>query len=270
MARGALRAVVCTSTLDLGIDWGDVDLVIQLASPKGAVAHGPADRPRQPPPGRAQPRPLRAGQPLRDAGVPGRARGDRRERPRHRAVARPARSTCWPSTSWACACSEPFDLVALYDEVRTRRALPRPRLGGLRGGGRFRRHRRLRAARLRPLRPHREGPGRPLAGAQRGDGPAPSAERRRHRLAGHAERARRRGPARRRPGARSARWRRATSRCWSPATPSSSPASVWRLVGVTGLDVLVTPAAGEEAKMPSWGGSKFALSTFLARQRARR
>ncbi len=28
MARGALRAVVCTSTLDLGVDWGDVDLVI--------------------------------------------------------------------------------------------------------------------------------------------------------------------------------------------------------------------------------------------------
>ena len=25
MARGALRAVVYTSTLDLGIDWGDVD-----------------------------------------------------------------------------------------------------------------------------------------------------------------------------------------------------------------------------------------------------
>ncbi|MBJ7486000.1 ligase-associated DNA damage response DEXH box helicase [Brevundimonas sp.] len=36
MARGDLRAVVCTSTLDLGIDWGDVDLVIQLAAPKGA------------------------------------------------------------------------------------------------------------------------------------------------------------------------------------------------------------------------------------------
>jgi ATP-dependent Lhr-like helicase len=36
MARGELKAVVCTSTLDLGIDWGDVDLVIQLASPKGA------------------------------------------------------------------------------------------------------------------------------------------------------------------------------------------------------------------------------------------
>ena len=36
MARGELRAVVCTSTLDLGIDWGDVDLVIQMAAPKGS------------------------------------------------------------------------------------------------------------------------------------------------------------------------------------------------------------------------------------------
>jgi ATP-dependent helicase Lhr and Lhr-like helicase len=35
MAAGKLRAVVCTSTLDLGIDWGDVDLVIQLGAPKG-------------------------------------------------------------------------------------------------------------------------------------------------------------------------------------------------------------------------------------------
>jgi ATP-dependent helicase Lhr and Lhr-like helicase len=37
MARGALRAVVCTSSLDLGIDWGDVDLVVQLGAPKGAA-----------------------------------------------------------------------------------------------------------------------------------------------------------------------------------------------------------------------------------------
>jgi ATP-dependent helicase Lhr and Lhr-like helicase len=36
MAQGKLRAVVCTSTLDLGIDWGDVDLVIQLGAPKGS------------------------------------------------------------------------------------------------------------------------------------------------------------------------------------------------------------------------------------------
>ena len=36
MAAGSLRAVVCTSTLDLGIDWGDVDLVIHVGAPKGS------------------------------------------------------------------------------------------------------------------------------------------------------------------------------------------------------------------------------------------
>ena len=36
MAANALRAVVATSTLDLGIDWGDVDLVIHVGAPKGA------------------------------------------------------------------------------------------------------------------------------------------------------------------------------------------------------------------------------------------
>ncbi|MDE2578844.1 MAG: ligase-associated DNA damage response DEXH box helicase [Hyphomicrobiales bacterium] len=36
MASGKLRAVVCTSTLDLGIDWGDVDLVVNVGAPKGA------------------------------------------------------------------------------------------------------------------------------------------------------------------------------------------------------------------------------------------
>ena len=36
MAAGTLQAVVCTSTLDLGVDWGDVDLVINVGAPKGA------------------------------------------------------------------------------------------------------------------------------------------------------------------------------------------------------------------------------------------
>jgi len=34
MVSGALRAIVCTGSLDLGIDWGDVDLVIQVGAPK--------------------------------------------------------------------------------------------------------------------------------------------------------------------------------------------------------------------------------------------
>ncbi len=36
MTAGRLRAVVCTSSLDLGVDWGDVDLVINVGAPKGA------------------------------------------------------------------------------------------------------------------------------------------------------------------------------------------------------------------------------------------
>lgn len=34
MVRGELKAIVCTGTLDLGIDWGDVDLIIQVGAPK--------------------------------------------------------------------------------------------------------------------------------------------------------------------------------------------------------------------------------------------
>ena len=34
MVAGELRAIVCTGSLDLGIDWGDVDLVVQVGAPK--------------------------------------------------------------------------------------------------------------------------------------------------------------------------------------------------------------------------------------------
>ena len=34
MSEGQLRAVICTGTLDLGIDWGNVDLVVQVGTPK--------------------------------------------------------------------------------------------------------------------------------------------------------------------------------------------------------------------------------------------
>jgi len=34
MVDGRLRAIVCTGSLDLGLDWGDVDLVIQVGAPK--------------------------------------------------------------------------------------------------------------------------------------------------------------------------------------------------------------------------------------------
>ncbi len=36
MATGKLRALVATASLDLGVDWGDVDCVIQMGAPKGS------------------------------------------------------------------------------------------------------------------------------------------------------------------------------------------------------------------------------------------
>ncbi|WP_298163720.1 ligase-associated DNA damage response DEXH box helicase [Novosphingobium sp.] len=36
MARGELRGLVCTASLDLGVDWGDIDLVVQMGAPKGS------------------------------------------------------------------------------------------------------------------------------------------------------------------------------------------------------------------------------------------
>jgi ATP-dependent Lhr-like helicase len=36
MAEGRLRGLVATASLDLGIDWGNVDLVVQMGAPKGS------------------------------------------------------------------------------------------------------------------------------------------------------------------------------------------------------------------------------------------
>ena len=43
---------------------------------------------------------------------------------------------------------------------------------------------------------------------------------------------------------------------------------VWRFEACTQLNVLVSPAPHDDPKMPSWGGSKFALSTYLAKRGA--
>ena len=36
MARGELRALACTASLDLGVDWSDIDLVVKMGAPKGS------------------------------------------------------------------------------------------------------------------------------------------------------------------------------------------------------------------------------------------
>jgi ATP-dependent Lhr-like helicase len=116
MAAGALRAVVCTSTLDLGIDWGDVDLVIQIGAPKGAArlvqrigrANHRLDEPSRAllaPSNRFEVLECRAAQ---EAVAEGAMDG---------ASARVGGLDCLAQHIMGCACGEPFDADELYEEA---------------------------------------------------------------------------------------------------------------------------------------------------------
>jgi len=263
MARGELRAVVCTSTLDLGIDWGDVDLVIQLASPKGASRMvqriGRANH-RMDEPSRALFVPANRFEMLecqaaREAIAENHLDGDP---PRDGALDVLAQHVM------GCGCAEPFDLVALYDEVRA--AGPYRDLtwedfeavvdfvstGGyaLRTYDRFRRIVKgldglWRARTAQVAQQHRMNVGAIVSPATLNV-----------RLAG------RRGV----PGRKIGEVEEGYLELLEPGDTFVFAGQVWKLVGVTSLDVLVSPAADKDPKLPSWGGSKFALSTYLAKR----
>ena len=116
MVRGELRAVVCTSTLDMGIDWGDVDLVIQLSAPKGAsrlIQRIGRSNHRMDEPSKALLVPANRFEVLECFAAQGAvADGELdHESMRHGALDALAQHVM------GVACSEPFDLVGLYEEV---------------------------------------------------------------------------------------------------------------------------------------------------------
>ena len=125
MAEGKLRAVVATSSLDLGIDWGGVDQVIQVGAPKGVCRLlqrvGRANH-RLDEPSRAILVPANRFEVLECQAALLRRRGaaswtaSRRGR---------AGSTCWRSTSWAWPAPRRSCPTMLYAEVTARRALCR-------------------------------------------------------------------------------------------------------------------------------------------------
>jgi ATP-dependent Lhr-like helicase len=263
MARGELRAVVCTSTLDLGIDWGDVDLVIQLASPKGASrmvqrigrANHRLDEPSRAlfvPANRFE---MLECQAAREAIAENRFDGDP---PRTGALDVLAQHVM------GCACSEPFDILALYDEVRA--AGPYRDLswedfeavvdfvstGGyaLKTYDRFRRIVKgqdglWRVRNAQTAQRHRLNVGAILSPATL-----------------NVRIATRRGQGGRKIG----EVEEGYLEMLDPGDTFVFAGQVWRLVAVTNLDVLVTSAPDSDPRMPSWGGSKFALSTFLAKR----
>ncbi len=288
MARGELRAVVCTSTLDMGIDWGDVDLVIQLAAPKGASRMVQRI-------GRAN---HRLDEPSRAIFVP----ASRFEMLECRAAAdailenhldgEPERIGALDVLAqhvMGCACSEPFDLVALHDEIRT--AGPYAALawedfeavvdfvstGGyaLKTYDKFRRIVQgqdglWRARNAQTVQRHRMNVGTIVTAAtvnvRVGGGRKPS----------------RPGGAPTKSGAQTAAKSASTfadggrggrkigeaeEGYFEQLTPGDTfvfAGQVWRFNGLVGADAFVSPAPNDDPKMPSWGGAKFPLSTYLA------
>jgi ATP-dependent Lhr-like helicase len=262
MARGELRAVVCTSTLDLGIDWGDVDLVIQLASPKGASrmvqrigrANHRLDEPSRAlfvPANRFE---MLECQAAREAIAENTLDGDP---PRDGALDVLAQHVM------GCACSEPFELTALYDEVTTagpyrdlawedfEQVVDFVSTGGyaLRTYDRFRRIVKTREGLWKVRDPataqrHRLNVGAIVAAATLNVRIAIGRSARPGRKVGEVE--------------------EGYLEMLEPGDTFLFAGQVWKLVAITGMDVLVSPAVHKDPKMPSWGGSKFALSTFLA------
>ena len=185
MAAGRLRAVVCTSSLDLGVDWGDVDLVINVGAPKGASRLLQRI-------GRAN---HRMDEPSKGVLVPANRFEVLECRAALDAVAENAQDT--PASRigaldvlaqhvLGCACAAPFLADELYREVATAapyRIDPRR----FRRRGRFRRHRRLCAQSLRALRPHPSRQRRMLADRASGRGATLPAQCRHHRRSRYAQ-----------------------------------------------------------------------------------
>ena len=267
MSRGELRAVVCTSTLDLGIDWGDVDLVIQLAAPKGASRLVQRI-------GRAN---HRLDEPSRALMVPASRFETLECQAAREAVAENAFD--WEPVHvgtldtlaqhvMGVACSEPFTVEALHAEVTGcgpyrdlsyeafEEVVDFVATGGyaLRTYDKFARIVRDRDGLWRVRTPqiaqrHRMNVGTIVTAATLSV-----------RVAGG-----RGGALRTRVGGR--KIGEAEEHYFEQMSPGDTfvfAGQVWAFQGISGLDALVTHATDRDPKIPSYGGSKFPLSTSLA------
>ena len=118
MARGELRALVATASLDLGVDWGDIDCVVQMGAPKGSSRLLQRI-------GRAN---HRLDQPSRAILVPGNrfefleaqaAKDAVDQGQRDGEDFRPGGLDVLAQHVMACACAAPFDEAGLLAEVRS-------------------------------------------------------------------------------------------------------------------------------------------------------
>ena len=248
-APGRIPAVVATSSLELGIDMGAVDLVVQVEAPD-SVATGPAaHRAGRAPGGRRQPRRRLPEVPRRSARVRGRRRAHAGRRDRGAALpAQPARR--------AGAADRRHGGDGRLDRRRARARRPARgavRRPAARGARRRARHARgpLPVRRVRRAAPaHHLGP-RDATGSRRARTRSGSRSRRAARspTAGSTASS---WPASARPGSAS------STRRWCTRAGVGEVfllgASSWRIEDITHDRVLVSPAPGQPGKMPFWRG----------------
>ncbi|WP_375206370.1 ligase-associated DNA damage response DEXH box helicase [Hyphococcus sp.] len=263
MTRGELRAVVCTSTLDLGIDWGDVDLVIQMGAPKGASRLtqriGRANH-RMNEPSRALLAPANRMEVLeciaaKGAIEEGRLDGD---------PPRKGTLDVLAQHILGMAVAEPFDADDLYAEIRTASPyadLPRKCFDDAVefvacGGYALKRYERYRRIVKNPEGKWRVRDKLAIQQYKMNVGTITSAEEMNIRLASS------RGP--KRPGRKLG-----TAEEWFFETLNIGDAfyfagEVLKLERIEGNDAIVSRASAESPKLPSWGGNKYPWSTYLA------
>ena len=118
MTAGKLKAVICTATLDMGIDWGDVDLVVNLGAPKGASRImqriGRANH-RMDEPSQAYLVPTNRFEILECTAALEAVQEAAQDTP----DARRGGLDVLAQHVLGMACADPFDMAALYDEVRS-------------------------------------------------------------------------------------------------------------------------------------------------------
>ena len=263
MARGALRAVVCTSTLDLGIDWGDVDLVIQLAAPKGSARLiqriGRANH-RLDEPSRALLVPAHRFEVLEcEAAKQAVADNDLDADPPHLGTL-----DVLAQHLMGLACAEPFLADDVYAEVRTSapyadlsredfdRVLEFVSSGGyaLATYDRFRRIVQDRQGRWKVRN-------------------AETAARHRMNVGAIVEipMLNLRVGSAKRPGRKLGQMEESYLSQLTAGDTFIFAGQTWRFNEMAEMDCFVSPAPpGSDPMVPSWGGSKFAISTFLARR----
>ena len=269
MAAGRLKAVVCTSTLDLGIDWGAVDLVVQMGAPKGSsrlIQRIGRSNHRMDEPSRALLAPSNRFEVLEcRAAVEAVAAGELDgPGPRRGAIDVLAQHIM------ARACGEGFDAVKLYDEVRLaapykdldwemwERTVDLVATGGyaLKTYDRFRRIVRFpdgvwRARNDDVRRQHRMNVGTII------EDPMISVRLVSFMTGGEGKRLMR-------PGRKLGEMEEYFFEMLTPGDTFLFAGEVVRFEGISDTDALVTRTYDPDPAIPSYNGGKFPLTTFLA------